>query len=101
MKPISVDCMTAHGNMADSKFSTPGWTSTYLPIARWRGNRGENIVAAFLILMGSAFASQASERRCGWLEATSFGPNWKNNYLRLFLSDRDGHHAVEEAGHPH
>ncbi|WP_158083478.1 DUF4087 domain-containing protein [Manganibacter manganicus] len=56
------------------------------------------LATALLILLGSVSASPASERLCGWLEATSFGPNWKNNYVRLFLSDRDGHHSVEEAG---
>ncbi len=56
------------------------------------------LAAALLILLGGASISQTSERLCGWLEATSFGPNWKNNYVRLFLSDSDGHHSVEEAG---
>ncbi|MHA6732106.1 DUF4087 domain-containing protein [Devosia sp. A369] len=56
------------------------------------------LVAVLLVLLSSASASQADERLCGWLEATSFGPNWKNNYGRLFLSDRDGHQWVDESG---
>jgi hypothetical protein len=45
-----------------------------------------------------AHAPAYAERLCGWLEATSLGPNWKNNYDRLFLSDRTGHHPINEDG---